>query len=228
MGAFTYRPDCGGGARVTAARHLSGPVTPDHIDRIEARFRTDQRPALLQIWPDRGTKEQTLDAELAKRGYAIADPTLCMGAHVADFPAPTQKRGFPSTYITAAQVEIWQEAGIGPARLAIMARVTAPKISILGRLGEAPAGTAFVARSGAAAMVHALEVSPPMRRQGVAREIMSYAARWAGENGAQTLHVLVTRDNVDAQAFYSSLGMQVSGRYHYRRKILAQPTGETR
>jgi hypothetical protein len=46
--------------------------------------------------------------------------------------------------------------------------------------------------------------------------MMQHAAVWAGRQGATHLALAVTRANGGANALYSSLGMEVAGRYHYR------------
>ena len=65
-------------------------------------------------------------------------------------------------------------------------------------------------------MIHALEVLPHQRRQGVAGRIMRAAAIWAEEQGAHTISLIVTQANAGAGALYASLGMSLVGQYHYR------------
>ena len=102
------------------------------------------------------------------------------------------------------------------ARLAVMARVAVPKVAILGRSDDKPAGVAFVACAGPVAMLHALEVRLAMRRQGAARKMLIAAAHWAQAQGAQTFALVVTEANAPARALYERLGMTTVGRYHYR------------
>ena len=66
-------------------------------------------------------------------------------------------------------------------------------------------------------MVHALEILPHQRRQGLGRWMMRGAAIWAAEQGAQTMAVLCTCDNAGANALYCGLGMDPAGGYHYRQ-----------
>jgi ribosomal protein S18 acetylase RimI-like enzyme len=67
-------------------------------------------------------------------------------------------------------------------------------------------------------MLHALEVTPALRRQGSAHNILRAAALWAQQNGADTLTLVVTVANENARRLYASLGMQPVGQYHYRQK----------
>ena len=70
-------------------------------------------------------------------------------------------------------------------------------------------------------MVHALEILPGQRRQGVARWLMRKAAFWILDQGGHTLAVICTSRNQGANALYFSLGMKVVGEYHYRQKQTA-------
>ena len=117
--------------------------------------------------------------------------------------------------------EIWAEGGIGPARLAVMSRAAGPKIAILGRHDNRPAGTAYVALHRDIAMVHALEIRATHRRVGLGRHMMCQAARWAAAEGARHLSVICTQANQGANALYASLGMTLVGTYHYRIKEAA-------
>ena len=71
--------------------------------------------------------------------------------------------------------------------------------------------------SGEIAMVHAIETIPAQRRKGAGRMIVQAAARFARDEGAQTLALAVTKANIGANALYQSLGMTVVSEYHYRQ-----------
>ena len=81
---------------------------------------------------------------------------------------------------------LWAEGGIGPARLAVMDRVTLPKTAILGRTGDRAAGVAFVAATGDCAMLHALEVDDPLavRLPGAAESLRQGLASGLARQGA--------------------------------------------
>ena len=99
-----------------------------------------------------------------------------------------------------------------------MDRVQGPKTALLARTGDRPAGVAFVACHGTEAMIHALEVRPDQRRQGVGQSLLQAAANWAADQGAARLSLVVTRQNAAARALYARLGMCLVGQYHYRMK----------
>lgn len=66
-------------------------------------------------------------------------------------------------------------------------------------------------------MLHALEVRPLQRRQGVGGHLLRAAANWAADQGAQILSLVVTQRNAAARALYARAGMAQTGRYHYRK-----------
>lgn len=212
-GPFTLRNGAGGGKRVSAAT-ANGPVTRGDIARAAAAMRAMGQVPLFQ--PRAG--EDALDATLAALGYAVIDPVVGYVAPVSTLADPALPRlaAIPCAAPLAIQAEIWAEGGIGPARLAVMDRAAPPKTCLLGRLGDRPVGTAFVAIHDGVAMLHALEVLGSARRRGVARSLMTGAANWAARQGATAIALLVTRANAGANALYASLGMEQVEGYHYR------------
>jgi GNAT superfamily N-acetyltransferase len=213
-GPWTIRDGQGGGKRVSAVT-AAGDWTDADVEQAEAAMHDLRQPPLFMV----RAGEAALDQALERRGYRIADPTVFYSAPVdrlAPFPdAMTAFAHWPPLAIVA---EIWSDAGIGPARQAVMARVSGPHVALLGRNGDRPAGAAFVALSGDIAMVHAVEVPPALRRQGAARNLLGRAAFWAKEHGALRLALAVTVANSPARALYDSLGMEIGGQYHYRTR----------
>lgn len=210
LGPFTLREGAGGGKRVSAAS-LEGRFTDTDLDAVEAAM---AEPLMLVR-----AGEPDLDAALETRGWRIVDPVVAYAAPVADLAAALPDlTAFPHWPPLEIARSIWAEGGIGPARLAVMDRVTGPKAALLGRIDDRPAGVAFVACHGGEAMVHALEVRASQRKQGMGAQLLTAAANWAAEQGAARLSLVVTRQNAAARALYARLGMEVVGEYHYRMK----------
>lgn len=212
QGPWMLRDGAGGGKRVSAATAIAAFDHPQ-IDDAEAAMRQMGQPALFMIRPG----DDALDAALQARGYAIVDPVVmltCPVAHLTDQPL-RRVTTFTIWEPLAIMTEIWAQGGIGPARLAVMERAQI-KTAVLARWGDKPAGTGFVALAGKIAMVHAVEVLPAQRRQGVAQWIMRQAAFWSAERGAETLAVLCVKSNRAAVALYSGLGFTPATSYHYR------------
>ncbi|NHB76362.1 GNAT family N-acetyltransferase [Rhodobacter calidifons] len=210
VGPFTLRDGAGGGKRVSAAS-CEGPFTEADLTAAEAAM---AQPLMLVRAGD-----ATLDAALDARGWRLVDPVVAYAAPVAGLTAVLPPlAAFPHWPPLEIACAIWAEGGIGPARVAVMERAAGPKAAILARSGDRPAGVAFVACHGPEAMLHALEVRPALRRQGVGATLMRAAANWAQTHGATRLSLVVTRQNSAACALYARLGMTVAGQYHYRTK----------
>ena len=129
---------------------------------------------------------------------------------------PPRTAAIPVTEPMVIMRGMWADAGIGEGRLAVMARVGQPKTYFVSRWNDSPAGVSFLAMHKGIGMVHALEILPIMRREGLGRWLMQRAAFWVKENGGHTLSVICTDANAAANGLYTSLGMTVVGQYHYR------------
>ena len=208
---WIIRDGQGGGSRVSAATQ----ITPDaDIGAAEDAIRAlSQIPLFMMREGD-----DVLDQALAQRGYTIKDPVVMLAAplDVLTVQRPPPRATFEVWPPLAAQREIWAEGGIGAGRLAVMERASCPKTTILGRVGDHPAGAAYVGISEGCAMIHALEVHTDFRRNGLARHMTVAAALWAQALGAHTMTLVTTQANVASKSLYASLGMTVVGHYHYR------------
>jgi ribosomal protein S18 acetylase RimI-like enzyme len=193
---------------------VDGAFGDDDLAAAEAGMARLGQRALFMV---RGG-DDALDAALATRGYAVMDPVVGYAAPVAALAVarPPPVTTFEVWPVLAAQREIWAEGGIGPARIAVMERALGPKVSILGRVEDSPAGAGFVAVHGGIAVVHALEVAARFRRRGLGVHMLRAAAFWAQGAGAEWLALVVTEANTGARALYAGMGMQVAARYHYR------------
>ncbi len=160
-GAFVFRDGAGGGQRVSATS-AEGAFGEEELAAAVAAS------PLFVVWPGRSAAEAALDAALEARGYARHDPVVAHAAPVerlaGALPPLAAFAHWPPLEVAR---DVWAGGGIGPARVAVMDRVAGPKTAILGRAGDRAAGACFVACEGAEAMLHALEVRPAARRQGL-------------------------------------------------------------
>ncbi|MGB7318716.1 MAG: GNAT family N-acetyltransferase [Planktotalea sp.] len=214
VGPWMIRDGQGGGQRVSAATR-EGEGDWD-FDAAEAAMSKLGQPKLFMVRQG----ETELDAELELRGYQIKDPVnfyACPIAHLTDVDIP---RVTAFTLWEPLQImrDIWAAGGIDDARYHVMQRSTCTKTALLGRWNDQPAGTGYVAIYGGTAMVHALEILEHQRGMGVGKWMMRRAAVWAEEQGAGMMSVICTQANDAANALYTSLGMTLIGRYHYRIK----------
>ncbi|HBN32635.1 MAG: GNAT family N-acetyltransferase [Rhodobacterales bacterium] len=216
VGQWTLRCGKGGGKRVSAAT-TDSPVSDESIKTAESAMLDVGQPALFML----RNHNADLDKRLADLGYRVVDPVLIFTAPI-DVVAridPKPLTAIPGEQPLAIMCEIWARGGIGPARIDVMERTIGPKTYLFSRHDvDKPGGCAFVALDDEIAMLHALEVVPDARRSGVARNLLGRAAIWGMENGAKFISVVTTGGNLPAQKLFSSLGMQVVGKYHYRMK----------
>lgn len=212
-GGWVIRDGKGGGKRVSACTADQIGAVPD-IAVAEAEMTRLGQPHLFMIRQGEGA----LDAALDARGYDVIDRVNLYAAAIGALTKePADKlSGFAVFPPLAVMKEIWEAGGIGPARVSVMERARVEKTSILGRLGDHVAGTVYVGLHEDVAMVHALEVSKSCRRRGMGRNIMRNAVKWAQDQGAAHLAVIVTQANVGGNALYTNMGMQCVGQYHYR------------
>ena len=162
--------------------------------------------------------QDALDAALAAKGYRVGWPTVGLVAEISALEGTEPMNAFPCAAPLKRALEIWDAGEIGPARLAVMARVERPKTYLMGRVKDRPAGAAFVACDGEIAMLHALEVADEWRRCGVGRAMTARAGEWAAIQGARWLALLVTEANAAARGLYGQMGFTEAARYHYRHK----------
>ena len=209
LGPATLRDGRGGGSRVSAAT-MDAPWREADIDAAEAAMP-------VALWRVRAG-EEALDAALEARGRAVRDPTRLWWGEVAALAPerPERMTGFAVWPPIATVREIWAGGGIGPARLAVMARAEGPRTAHLARVSDRPAGVAFTAVAGAVGVVHAIEVAPALRRRGTGLTLLRHAAWWARGHGARHLALAVTEANAAANALYARAGMSPAPGYHYR------------
>ncbi|MEO0386234.1 MAG: GNAT family N-acetyltransferase [Pseudomonadota bacterium] len=184
------------------------------IPAAEAALRALTQPPLFLV---RGW-EEALDRQLSAQGYERIDPVAVLAAPTADLAPPAYDRVIVSSAPLALHRALFADAGLRAERLAVMARVAAPKAYLLGRAGDVPAATGFVAVASGVAMLHALTVAPAARRTGLGGDMVRAAAALGAELGADRLAVLVERENAAALALYARLGLREIAGYHYRSK----------
>lgn len=213
LSAWTLREGKGGGKRVSAAT-ASDFAEPQAIHQAESEMRRMGQTPLFMIRPE----DNALDRALSDRGYEIVDPVTIYAIRceeIAKRPAPAE--AIESWPPLAIQKDIWNEGGVGPARIDVMERAQDPRVTILGRVGDRSAATVFLGMYQDIAMLHALETRQSLRRKGAGRLLMRAAAHWAALQGAEWLTLAVVTDNVPANTLYRVLGMEPVTTYHYRR-----------
>lgn len=212
-GPFLVRDGQGGGKRVSSAT-ATGTCKEADIDAVETLMRELGQTPLFQIREG----DAKLDEMLKSRGYEVIDPVTMYAIDARELATerPPRTVAIETTGPLTIMREMWAAGGIGPQRIEIMNRACKPKAGFVSRWKDKPAGTSFIAMHDGISMMHAVEILPFQRRQGLGRWLMQRAAFWTLDNGGHTLSVICTDANAAANGLYSSLGMSVIGKYHYR------------
>jgi ribosomal protein S18 acetylase RimI-like enzyme len=121
--------------------------------------------------------------------------------------------------ITDADVEpvvaLWQRCGLtrpwnDPHADIALARRRDNSTVLIGREGGAIVATIMVGHDGHRGWVYYVAVDPDCQKRGFGRLIMAAAEDWLRAAGISKLQLLVRRENEAANAFYGSLGFELS------------------
>ncbi|MEY9182866.1 ribosomal protein S18 acetylase RimI-like enzyme [Bradyrhizobium sp. USDA 326] len=112
-------------------------------------------------------------------------------------------------------VALWQRCGLtrpwnDPHADIALARRRENSTVLIGRDGGAIVATVMVGHDGHRGWVYYVAVDPDSRKRGHGRVIMAAAEGWLRAAGIPKLQLLVRRDNAQANAFYGSLGFELS------------------
>ncbi|WIW48069.1 GNAT family acetyltransferase [Bradyrhizobium sp. 62B] len=121
--------------------------------------------------------------------------------------------------ITDADVEpvvaLWQRCGLtrpwnDPHADIALARRRDNSTVLIGREGGEIVATIMVGHDGHRGWVYYVAVDPDCQKRGFGRLIMAAAEDWLRAAGISKLQLLVRRENEAANAFYGSLGFELS------------------
>jgi ribosomal protein S18 acetylase RimI-like enzyme len=112
-------------------------------------------------------------------------------------------------------VALWQRCGLtrpwnDPHADIALARRRDNSTILLGRDDGAIVASVMVGHDGHRGWVYYVAVDPDCQKRGYGRVIMAAAEDWLREQGILKLQLLVRRDNAQANAFYGSLGFELS------------------
>ena len=210
---WTIRISEGAGKRASAIS-LEGIWEETSFKRLKNLLKKLGKSEIFMVYQS----DSLFEKELNERNYKVFDKSCVFEIAVAELikteaPPVTMFSIWPPLQI---QKELWITNGISRQRQAVMDRARKPKISILGRWNDNSIASAFVAKSGDVAFLHALVVDKNFRRQGVARALMRHAGQWATKHNCARLMVVTTETNSAANSLYTSLEFQLVNKYHYR------------
>lgn len=112
-------------------------------------------------------------------------------------------------------VALWQRCGLtrpwnDPHADIALARRRDNSTILLGRDNRVIVATVMVGHDGHRGWVYYVAVDPDRQKRGYGRLIMAAAEDWLRRAGAAKLQLLVRRENAQANAFYGSLGFELS------------------
>ncbi len=210
---WTIRISNGAGKRASAIS-LEGVWEEASFMRLKKFLKRLGKSEIFMIYQSGSLFEK----ELNNRNYQVFDKSCIFEISVSELiknePPPISMFSiWPPLEI---QKQLWNSNGVGWQRQAVMNRANQIKTSILARWDDNPVASAFIAKSGNVAFLHALVVEQNFRRQGVARALIRYAGQWADRNNCARLMVVTTEANSAANSLYTSLKFQLVNKYHYR------------
>ena len=216
--------DRGWTGRANSALPLATLTRPldEQLAEVEAFY--DGRGLLPQIQVPLPARE-LLDAELARRGWTIARPTIVLTRPLErrthDGPAVDDESPAGTSTFADAPGRDWI-AGYhyrgGPLPdfavelLTRHERVTFAGIERAGRIAAIGRGVVDDGWLG----ITAIDVTPEFRRQGLATEIMHDLFGWGVEHDARDCYLQVDESNAAALRLYAGLGFTEHHRYQYR------------
>jgi ribosomal protein S18 acetylase RimI-like enzyme len=112
-------------------------------------------------------------------------------------------------------VALWQRCGLtrpwnDPQADIALARRRDNSTVLIGRANGAIVASVMVGHDGHRGWAYYVAVDPDCRKRGYGRVIMAAAEDWLRRAGIAKLQLLVRRENAQANAFYGSLGFELS------------------
>jgi GNAT superfamily N-acetyltransferase len=160
-----------------------------------------------------------LDAALARRGYALVDPTSVQTKEIGACAG----RADPEVRIDACPGAAWLEAcaswgGFDARGLAeLLERIRARRaFAWLPAAGGAPAALALGVLDHRELGIFEVMTAREARRRGLARRTLGALCAWGADRGARRAWLQVVAANTPARHLYAELGFRETYRYWYR------------
>ncbi len=212
--------DQGWTGRANSALPLSTPNRPldDMLADVLAHY--DRRGLVPQIQVPLPARE-LLDAELGRRGWTIARPTVVLTRSVPANASVIEESPFFATRFSVTPDDDWiagyhYRGGALPdfaqQLLTRHEHVTFATIERDGRTAAIGRGVIDEGWLG----ITAIDVEPAFRRQGLATAMMAALFGWGAAEGARDCYLQVDQTNDAASRLYAKLGFNEHHRYHYR------------
>jgi ribosomal protein S18 acetylase RimI-like enzyme len=201
------------------------PLDPsDHSDlavrigRAAERFRAFGRPFLFRQSP---LAPRALAEHLDREGWSSFGESVVMTAELAALSLSVLVERIPSRdparYVAASLAVHGRGAGDGPGLTDVLAAIQPPTAFFVQEAGRGePIAVALAVHDRDLVGVLDVAVARGWRRQGIARDLVANALRFALLKGARTAWLQAEADNDAGLALYRGLGFREAYRYSYR------------
>jgi len=190
----------------------------ERIARAGRRFEAYGRPLTFRISPLSGA---ALSAHLDAEGWSRFDESLVMRLPLAQAPVDDAIDHIPlkdiSRFVSASLKVHDADASLRPGLSEIIGAIQ-PEAGLFAlERGEEALATLICVHDGDLAGLFEIATDKAVRKQGLGRQLILSALKWARLRGARQAWLQVEAANAPALALYHSLGFEEAYRYHYRR-----------
>ncbi|WP_377293804.1 GNAT family N-acetyltransferase [Rhizobium sp. SG2393] len=189
------------------------------LSRAGTRFAEYGRPLTVRQTP---LCSPVLAAHLDAAGWSLLEESIVMAVDLPVAVHPATVEHLPVKDLARfvdARLAICGEDARGKAGLSEVINAIRAETGLF--LFEEPDGepsaVALAVQDNDLCGLHQIAVAPAFRRQGLGRNILAAALRWAALKGARKAWLAVGAENAPALALYESFGFSEVYRYVYRR-----------
>jgi ribosomal protein S18 acetylase RimI-like enzyme len=219
IGGWLVPLDGGSIGRAKSAAPLSHSAGPEALDEIEAAYRSEGLPAAFRIADAPGL--QAVRAELARRGYASATPTLVKVGDLARLAAFSDTPAEVLAEPDAAWGAVFLGEGFDPVdgahRVAALSRSPDAVYGAV-RKGERTLAVGVATFGHGWAGIHGMRTALDRRREGLAGRVLAGLGRAIAARGIGRVFLQVEVGNPPARGLYRRAGFQEAWTYRYWAK----------
>jgi ribosomal protein S18 acetylase RimI-like enzyme len=191
---------------------------PERIGRAARRFDAYGRPLTFRLSPLSGS---TIPAYLDGEGWSRFDESLVMRLKLAQAPVDDAMDQIPlkdiSRFVSASLKVHDADASLRPGLSEIIGAIQPDAGLFALERGDEALATLICVHDGDLAGLFEIATDKAVRKQGLGRQLILSALKWARLRGAREAWLQVEAANAPALALYHSLGFEEAYRYHYRR-----------